>query len=497
MVLAPSQRPRLACCSAGRRGVSLCDMMTTLKPSFATGPYRPGTLLRNFVLSPLDPASWRAAGAILMGLFIGTFSFALLAALFSTGGSFLIVLVGFAVVGIGVEIARIVARVERWRMTLVDPRPLRAHTYRTYGHGLRAAAEAEFMDENRWRDVIYVLVSFPLTILEFVVCVAVWATSFALLVSTLAYFVIAVAAGDRMPASLSNGAPILLVAVAFVLGLFLLAVAASMSRGLMRLHRAVVEGLLCTNERAELRLRVETLRESRSAMLQVEASELRRIERDLHDGAQQRLVMLAIDLSLASDRIESDPAGAKALMNDAREQARQALAELRDLVRGSAPAILLDRGLVAALGSVAGRCPVPTIVESALAPGERQPHAVERAAYFVVCGGAHQRCQTRLGDALRDPLPPRGRPAHRRSLGRRRRRCCGRSRRRTGRAAGSRRGARRCPADRQPRRRPDASARRNAGCSGVARSVTAAPPGPRPSSAAPQHAALTGAAVGA
>jgi len=380
MVLAPSQRPRLACCSAGRRGVSLCDMMTTLKPSFATGPYRPGTLLRNFVLSPLDPASWRAAGAILMGLFIGTFSFALLAALFSTGGSFLIVLVGFAVV----EIARIVARVERWRMTLVDPRPLRAHTYRTYGHGLRAAAEAEFMDENRWRDVIYVLVSFPLTILEFVVCVAVWATSFALLVSTLAYFVIAVAAGDRMPASLSNGAPILLVAVAFVLGLFLLAVAASMSRGLMRLHRAVVEGLLCTNEREELRLRVETLRESRSAMLQVEATELRRIERDLHDGAQQRLVMLAIDLSLASDRIESDPAGAKALMNDAREQARQALAELRDLVRGSAPAILLDRGLVAALGSVAGRCPVPTIVESALAPGERQPHAVERAAYFVV-----------------------------------------------------------------------------------------------------------------
>jgi signal transduction histidine kinase len=71
-------------------------------------------------------------------------------------------------------------------------------------------------------------------------------------------------------------------------------------------------------------------------------------------------------------------------MQDAREQARQALAELRDLVRGSAPAILLDRGLVAALGSVAGRCPVPTIVDSSLAEGERLPHAVERAAYFVV-----------------------------------------------------------------------------------------------------------------
>jgi signal transduction histidine kinase len=94
--------------------------------------------------------------------------------------------------------------------------------------------------------------------------------------------------------------------------------------------------------------------------------------------------MLAIDLSLAADKVDKDPRAAKALMNDAREQARQALAELRDLVRGSAPSILLDRGLVAALGSIAGRCPVPTMVESALPAGERQPHAVERAAYFVV-----------------------------------------------------------------------------------------------------------------
>jgi signal transduction histidine kinase len=360
-------------------------MMSTLRPSFATGQYRPSTLLRDFVLSPFDPASWRAAGAILMGFFIGTFSFALLAATFSAGGSFLLVLVGFAIVGIGIEIARVVARIERWRMMLVDPRPLRPHPYRILGSGLRAVAEAEFMDENRWRDVIYVLVSFPLTILEFVVCVTAWAASFSLLISPLAYYEITSVAGDHIhvPEGLAHAAPFLLI-TAFVLGLILLAVAASLSRGLMVLHRAVVEGLLCTSDRDELRQRVETLRDSRSAMLQVEASELRRIERDLHDGAQQRLVMLAIDLSLASDRVESDPAGARALMNDAREQARQALAELRDLVRGSAPAILLDRGLVAALGSVAGRCPVPTIVESGLALGERQPHAVERAAYFVV-----------------------------------------------------------------------------------------------------------------
>ena len=383
MGLAPLLRRLLAGCSAVSRALSLCDMMSALKPQFAVGHYKASALVRDFVFSPFDPASWRAAAAILLGFFIGIFSFVLLAATFSTGGSLLIVLVGFAIVGLGIEMCRIVARIERWRMTIVDSRPLRPHPYRAYGHGLRAIAEAEFMDENRWRDVIYVLVSFPLTILEFSVTVAVWASSLALVVSPLVFYQINAVAPERIPAGIFHVAP-LLAASAFVAGLFLLPVAASLSRGLMVMHRAVVEGLLCTNEREELRLRVETLRESRSAMLQVEASELRRIERDLHDGAQQRLVMLAIDLSLASDRIESDPAGAKALIHDAREQARQALAELRDLVRGSAPAILIDRGLVAALGSVAGRCPVPTVVESTLIPGERQPHAVERAAYFVV-----------------------------------------------------------------------------------------------------------------
>jgi signal transduction histidine kinase len=129
---------------------------------------------------------------------------------------------------------------------------------------------------------------------------------------------------------------------------------------------------------------VERLRGSRSAAVELEASELRRIERDLHDGAQQRLVALAIDLGLAEERIDADPAAAKTLIAGARGQARLALAELRDLVRGVAPAILLDRGLAAALSSVAGGCPVPTVVDSTLAAGERLPAAVERAAYFVV-----------------------------------------------------------------------------------------------------------------
>jgi signal transduction histidine kinase len=142
--------------------------------------------------------------------------------------------------------------------------------------------------------------------------------------------------------------------------------------------------MLCVDPADALRRDVERLRDTRSAALEVEASELRRIERDLHDGAQQRLVLMAMDLGLAEERLDTDPVAARQLIVEAREQARQALAELREVVRGVAPSILVDRGLVAALGAVAGRCPIPTYVDSSLGTGERLPHSVERAAYYVV-----------------------------------------------------------------------------------------------------------------
>ena len=186
-------------------------------------------------------------------------------------------------------------------------------------------------------------------------------------------------------------------------------VAASVSRGLMLMHRAVVEGLLCVAPARRCAHEVERLRGSRSAAVELEASELRRIERDLHDGAQQRLVMLSIDLGLAADRIDTDPAVGPRARRRGPDQARLALAELRDLVRGIAPAILLDRGLVAALSAIAGRCPVPTVVESTLPAGERLPDAMERAAYFVVAEALANVAKHASADALRDPLPARRR----------------------------------------------------------------------------------------
>jgi len=128
--------------------------------------------------------------------------------------------------------------------------------------------------------------------------------------------------------------------------------------------------------------RVEQLEVSRAAAIDVQESELRRIERDLHDGAQARLVALGMSLGMAEEKLRTDPEGASALLAEARSGAKEALEELRDLARGIHPPILTDRGLGPAIAALAAHSPVPITI-SVDAP-ERPPAAVETAAYFVV-----------------------------------------------------------------------------------------------------------------
>jgi signal transduction histidine kinase len=130
-----------------------------------------------------------------------------------------------------------------------------------------------------------------------------------------------------------------------------------------------------------LRERVEDLRDARQRIIDAADAERRRIERDLHDGAQQRLVAVAVTLGLAESRIESDPASAAKLVAQAREEAQLAVQELRELARGIHPAVLSDHGLRVALESLATRAPVP--VEVSGVPQDRLQPAVEAAAYFV------------------------------------------------------------------------------------------------------------------
>jgi signal transduction histidine kinase len=334
----------------------------------------------SFLLSPLHPATWAATAAIVAGFFVGVVAFSIVVGLLAGGASILVVGIGFVVVALGIEAARLTARWERHRAGWADDRPLIAHPYRPYGSTPRDLVLALFFDMARWRDVVYALIAFPLIVLEFVAVAVLWSIVLTALSMPLWWL----AGGlpfDRTGVPLSDGG---VAVIAFAVGVVLLPVAATVAQGLMRLHRAVVGGLLCESERRALERRVERLESSRRAVLDVEAGELRRIERDLHDGAQQRLVMLSINLGLAAERLDDDPAAAKALVVDARDQARLALQEIRDLVRGIAPSILMDRGLVPALSALAGRNPVPTSVSSGLAEGARFPDSVERTAYFVV-----------------------------------------------------------------------------------------------------------------
>jgi len=142
--------------------------------------------------------------------------------------------------------------------------------------------------------------------------------------------------------------------------------------------------LALQNERldAALRAKVDELRRSRERMLKIGLEERRRLERDLHDGAQQRLVAMALNIRLARAKLNEDPIAADRLLESAGAELDSALEELRELARGIHPAVLTDRGLGTALETLASRAPVP--VELAQLPDGRLPEAVELAAYFVV-----------------------------------------------------------------------------------------------------------------
>ncbi len=147
---------------------------------------------------------------------------------------------------------------------------------------------------------------------------------------------------------------------------------------------AAAAGLAVENERlqAQLRARVEELRASRDRIVEAGMSERRRLERNLHDGAQQRLVALSLTMRLAQSKVRKDPEQAEAMLAAAHEELTLALGELRELARGIHPAVLSDRGLGAALEALAGRAPLP--VELGDVPEDRLPEPIEAAAYFVV-----------------------------------------------------------------------------------------------------------------
>ncbi|WP_372347259.1 sensor histidine kinase [Streptomyces sp. KL116D] len=150
---------------------------------------------------------------------------------------------------------------------------------------------------------------------------------------------------------------------------------------LLRVHFLLTRSVLAPAD-GELAERVRVLTETRRDAVDTSAAELRRIERDLHDGAQARLVAMGMDLGTVEALIEKDPARAKELLAQARQSSADALTELRDLVRGIHPPVLAERGLGDAVRALALRLPVATEVD--VEPAGRADAPVESAAYFAV-----------------------------------------------------------------------------------------------------------------
>jgi signal transduction histidine kinase len=165
-------------------------------------------------------------------------------------------------------------------------------------------------------------------------------------------------------------------------GVLILALGLALAPVLRRLDARFTHLLLAPTHAARLRLRVDQLTTTRADTVDAQAAELRRIERDLHDGAQARLVSLGMTIGLAEEIIERDPAAARRLLAEARDASSTALVELRHLVRGIHPPVLAERGLDGAVRALALHLPIPVLIDSDVTG--RLPTPVESAAYFAV-----------------------------------------------------------------------------------------------------------------
>ncbi|MGF7238294.1 MAG: sensor histidine kinase, partial [Frankia sp.] len=233
----------------------------------------------------------------------------------------------------------------------------------------------------RWRAVAYLALLLPSSALGLVFVVAFWSAG--LVGTTLPLWVHRLPNGQAEIFGDMSAASHLAPAVA--IGLVALLLAPWVTRSSAAVSASLVRSLLGPSRREVLTVRVDELRTTRTKVVDAADAERRRIERDLHDGAQQRLVALAVTLGRARAKLEGDasrPNDATELVASAHEEAKQTLAELRDLVRGIHPAVLSDRGLDAALSALAARCPIPvTVVTEGSA--ECSP-STEAVAYFFV-----------------------------------------------------------------------------------------------------------------
>ncbi|CAM5555449.1 hypothetical protein [Streptomyces afghaniensis 772] [Streptomyces afghaniensis] len=320
---------------------------------------------------------WRSAAYLLTGVVTGVVVLVGIVASAAVGGVFALVLVGLPLLLCTVLAGIPVAAVERHRLRLIDPEPAPGQHGTPGEPGLRAWLTTRMRERATWRELGHALLFagllWPVDALAFAAFLlgplSVVATPLLMAVFGEAK-VLKVWLVTTWPAAVGFAALGLLL---LALGAYLLGVAAGARAGLAR--------LLIAPREADLGARVVELARSRVRLVDAFEAERRRIERDLHDGAQQRLVALTMTLGLA--RLDAPPGPLAEQLAKAHEEAGTALAELRELIHGIHPKVLADYGLEAAVADAADRSAVPVDVDLEL-PG-RLSQAVEAAAYFVVC----------------------------------------------------------------------------------------------------------------
>jgi signal transduction histidine kinase len=335
---------------------------------------------------------WRSAGYLLTTLPVALAAFAglaipwlLLAARVAAGDDQIAVIVVLLLLGAGLVgavgplLAMPLAELERRRLRMVDPRPVASAHRSTEPATARSRLRARYSEPATWREVGYACLL--ATVAPALSIAALLAAALTASFIASPFLVLAQQPGSD-PVALGFGevATVRQALPYAIAGLLLLPVVPYLLTLLAGAHAAVARALLLGGPAARLRAELVEVERSRVRLADAFEAERRRIERDLHDGAQQRLVGLTLQLGLA--RLDLPPGSPAAeSVTAAHEQAKQLMAELRELIHGIQPQVLTDLGLPAALGELAEQSPIPVAVDAPLAG--RLPSQIESTAYFV------------------------------------------------------------------------------------------------------------------
>ena len=327
----------------------------------------------------------RDAAFLLLSGPLSLLAFYLVVPLTALGVVTTIIWVGLLVLVIDLSIAGGFANIARLAVARVDGREPVPGGYLEPEPGASARRRLfrRLRDPQRWMDLLWAVIYFPVSLITWIISVVWLALAvgglLAPIVDITLDLVLDPSVGQRQGlAHLLGLQPELLWDIVFNLtcGVIFSLTAPFVLRGLAAMQTGLIRGML------SWRSEVSRLQTSRAAVQRAEADTRRRLERDIHDGPQQRLVRLRMDLARAQRQAEKDPVAASAIIRGAMDQTQQTLDELRQLSRGIAPPVLVDRGLAAAITEAATRSAVPVTVSTELS--QDLPDHVSQAAYFVV-----------------------------------------------------------------------------------------------------------------